>query len=362
TLRDGEQMPGVVFRPEQKIELAQRISGMGVDIIELMPAVSPSEAQVTEAIAGLGLDAEVTASTMLRRQDIELAAGCGVQSVTLFTSLSDIHLQHKLGITREQNLERAIEMADLALSHGLKVHFAGEDATRADTDYLCHFANSLPKGTGYFLVCDTLGCLTPRRAYSFFREICGRIRMPVGVHAHNDFGMATANTLAAMSGGASVISGTFTGIGERAGNAPLEEVILALRFLYGRSLDVRYSELNELCSLVEGYSGVPLQAHKPVIGRNAFSHESGTHADGVIKHPATYENFPPGFIGRERRILFGKHSGRRALEHFLGKGAGEGEISSLLERIKSISESEKRSLSLEEVLDIHTNAVGGQGA
>ncbi|MBI4020411.1 MAG: homoaconitate hydratase [Candidatus Aenigmarchaeota archaeon] len=353
TLRDGEQMPGVVFAPGQKIELARRISDFGADVIELMPAVSPSECDTTRAIANMGLGAtEITASTMLRKADIETAAGCGVQSVTLFTPLSDIHLQHKLGIGWEDNLAKALEMVDFARAQGLKVNFAGEDSTRTEKGRLLEFINALPKDIGYFLVCDTLGCLTPAKAYSLFSDVCTASKIPIGVHAHNDFGMATANTLAAVAGGASVISGTFTGIGERAGNAPLEEVILALRFLYGKELDVRYNDLAGLCGLVEGYSGVGLQPHKPVIGSNAFTHESGIHADGVIKYPGTYENFPPETISRERRILFGKHSGRKVLEHFFGKELGGEGIRLLLEKVKAVSETEKRALSLEEVKEI----------
>jgi len=355
TLRDGEQMPGVVFKPRQKRELAQKISDFGVDIIELMPTVSPSEAQVTRTIANLGLRAEITASTMLRKEDIELAASCNVDSVTLFTPLSDIHLKHKLGINRDENLTLSLEIIDDAKSHGLKIHFAGEDATRADINYIIEFINAISKDIGYFLVCDTLGCLTPSKTYSFFKEICTRSKSPIALHAHNDFGMATANTLAGLEAGASVFSGTFTGIGERAGNAPLEEVIGALKFLYNRELDVDYSALTELCNLVEDYSGVTLQAHKPLIGRNAFSHESGIHADGIIKHASTYENFPPEIIGQQRRFLFGKHSGRRVLQYALGRQIPDDEVSRLLEKIKSIAETEKRSLSLTEVMSIHKN-------
>ena len=360
TLRDGEQMPGVVFKPGQKIELAKKISDFGADIIELMPSVSAGEAEVTKTIAELGLKAEITASTMLRKQDIDLAASCNVDSVTLFTPVSDIHLKYKLGMSRQENLEKALESVDFAKSQGLAIHFAGEDATRADINYIIEFINALSKDIGYFLVCDTLGCLIPSKTYSFFKEICSRSKSPIALHAHNDFGMATANTLAGLEAGARVFSGTFTGIGERAGNAPLEEVISALKFLYNRELDVDYSALTELCNLVENYSGVTLQAHKPLIGRNAFSHESGIHADGIIKHASTYENFPPEFIGQKRRFLFGKHSGRRILQYALGRQIPDDEVSRLLEKIKSIAETEKRALSLTEVMNIHKNLEFGK--
>ena len=306
-------MPQVVFNSKEKTELAVKSSEFGTDILEVMPVVSNSERILTKELSNMGLDSEITASTMLKKEHIEIALDCGVQSVTLFTPLSDLHLKYKLEIDREENLSRALEMVDFAREHGLKVNFAGEDATRADINYVIDFINSMSGKIGYFIPCDTLGCLTPTATYSLIREIRENCNTPLCLHVHNDFGLATANTLAGLSAGAEIFSGTFCGIGERAGNAPLEEVCMALRFLDGIVLDVDYSMLTEICRLVELYSGMRLQSHKPVVGENAFTHESGIHADGVLKHPGTYENFDPGFIGGSRRFLFGKHTGRGIL-------------------------------------------------
>jgi homocitrate synthase NifV len=165
---------------------------------------------------------------------------------------------------------------------------------------------------------------------------------------HNDFGQATANTLAGIKAGAGLFSGTFTGIGERAGNTPLEEVIMALKYQYGKSLPLRYEQLGELCDLVESYSGVYLQVNRPISGKNAFAHESGTHVDGVLKYPGNYETFDPCEIGRERRFLFGKHSGKNGLRHFF-PGLSEEEYTKLLARIKSMSEQRGRAFLEEEV-------------
>ncbi|OYT42138.1 MAG: homoaconitate hydratase [Candidatus Altiarchaeales archaeon ex4484_43] len=353
TLRDGEQMPGVVFSPEEKIELAIKSSEFGTDIMEVMPAISISERILTKRLSDMGLNFEITASTMLKKEHIEIALDCDVQSITLFTPLSDLHLKYKLGVSREENLNRVLDMVDFSKEHGLKVCFAGEDSTRADINYVIEFANELSGKIEYFMPCDTLGCLTPSATYSFIKKLKENCRTPLCLHVHNDFGLATANTLAGLSAGAEMFSGTFCGIGERAGNAPIEEVCTALKFLDGIELDVNYSMLTEICNLVERYSGVKLQSHKPIVGENAFSHESGIHADGIIKHPRTYENFDPEFVGQTRRFLFGKHTGKNVLRYILKKyGIPHSNLDHLLEEIKSISEQQHCSLTETDVLDL----------
>lgn len=350
TLRDGEQMPGVVFTPEQKIKLAQKISDFGAHIIELMPSVSFQESKVTKTITSLGLDAEITASTMLRKQHIDLAASCGVDSVTLFTPVSDLHLETRLRKTREENLQASIEAIDYALDCGLKINFAGEDATRADTSYLLEFINTISPSIGYFLVCDTVGLHTPGKSYSFFRKIHKSTKCAIGLHGHNDFGLATANTLVGLEAGASVFSGTFCGIGERAGNVPIEEVVSALRFLYDKKLEVKYEALTDICRLVESFAEIPIQSHKPITGINAFSHESGIHVNGILKDPKTYEPFDPNLVGQERSIIFGKHSGKSYIRQKLG--VSDAEAGKILEKVKAISQKEKRPLSLTDIRNI----------
>ena len=353
TLRDGEQMPGVVFSPEEKIDLAVRSSEFGVDFIDIMPAVSNSERILTKRLSNMGLDADIIAATMLKKEHIEMALDCDVQGIILFTPLSDLHLRYKLKISREENLNRVLDMVDFSKEQGLKVCFAGEDSTRADINYVIEFANELSGRIEYFMPCDTLGCLTPSATYSFIKKLKENCRTPLCLHVHNDFGLATANTLAGLSAGAEMFSGTFCGIGERAGNAPIEEVCTALKFLNGVELDVRYDMLTKICNLVERYSGVKLQSHKPIVGENAFSHESGIHADGIIKHPRTYENFDPEFVGQTRRFLFGKHTGKNVLRYILKKyGIPHSNLDHLLEEIKSISEQQHCSLTETDVLDL----------
>jgi methanogen homocitrate synthase len=354
TLRDGEQMPGAVFTSEQKIELAEKFSQFGVDIIDVMPVVSKQERNTVKTLANMGIRSEISATCRLKKEDIETALSCDLKRITLFTPLSDLHLQYKLGIDRGENLQRALLMTDYARDHGLKVDFAGEDSTRANRDYLINFINQLSDKIHTFFIADTLGCLTPSKTYKFVQEVKKNCRCSIGLHVHNDFAVATANTLEGLRAGADIFSGTFTGIGERAGNAPIEEVCVGLKFLHGIDIEVKYDKITEICRLVERYSGVKLQYHKPLIGKNVFSHESGIHADGVIKHPKTYENFDPEFIGQKRRFVFGKYTGRGILRYVLGK-IREEELVEILGEIKSISESRKVSLSEENVIEIFEN-------
>lgn len=350
TLRDGEQMPGVVFSFEEKLNLAEKFIDFGVDLIDIMPAVSKTEFEVTKNLADLYPD-KISASCRLKKEDIDLTMRSGAKRITLFAPLSDIHLEKKLRVSREENLTRSVEMIDYARSHGLKVDFAGEDSTRADMDYLLSFIKSVENKVEIFFIADTLGCLTPKSTFDFVSKISKDRKCRTGLHIHNDFGLATANTLEGIRAGMDVFSGTFTGIGERAGNAPIEEVCIALKFLHGIEMNVRYEKLTNICRLVEEFSGVRLQRHKPIIGKNVFSHESGIHADGVLKEPRTYEYFDPSFIGQEREFLFGKHSGSGALRNILGNMPRE-QLIQFLNMLKILSETEKMSFSKDDVVHL----------
>jgi isopropylmalate/homocitrate/citramalate synthase len=351
TLRDGEQMPGVVFSPKQKIELAVKFSDFGIDRIEMMPAVSETERKVAKILCGMGMAPKLTASTMMRKDAVDMALDCGFEHITLFTPLSEIQLG-TIGMTPEENIRKSMEMGDYALSHGLRVCFAGADVTRASSEYVSSFINSLARKIEYFMACDTLGCLTPMKAYLFFREMCSKSRVPVCLHEHNDFGLATANTLSGIAAGARMFSGTFTGIGERAGNAPIEEVLSSLKFLLGIELPVKYGHLVEICSAVEKYSGARLQSHKPIVGRNAFRHESGIHVDGLLKNARSYEFFDPLLVGQQSSISIGKHSGGSVLEYLAGSKIIGWEKQQMLSRIKDESQRRGRSLTKNEVFKI----------
>jgi isopropylmalate/homocitrate/citramalate synthase len=332
TLRDGEQMPGVVFSKEQKIEV-----------------ISKSEREVAEYLAGCNLQSQIIAATMMKKDHINIARDCNLNGIILFTSLSDIHLNKKLNTTRKENLENSVKYVNYAKEKGLNVSFAGEDSSRADLGYLIKFINSLEDKIDSFFPCDTLGILTPMQTYDFIKKLKSETDCKIGLHCHNDFGQATANTLAGIEAGADIFSGTFTGIGERAGNAAIEEVVMALKYQYQKELPLNYQVLGEICNLVEKYSKAKLQDHKAISGKNAFAHESGIHVDGILKHPANYENFDPEEIGRKREILFGKHSGTSSLKYLFGEKFDNEEYLSMLQQIKSKSQLEKKSFSEQEV-------------
>ncbi len=352
TLRDGEQMPGVVFSYEEKLRLAELAIDFGVDFIDIMPSVSASETELAQELASRH-NKHISATCRARKEDIELAYKLGIRQIVLFSPLSDIHLLHKLRISREKNLRNSLEMIDYADRLGLCVDFAAEDCTRADWNYLKGFLSSISDKIRIFYMADTVGYLTPEHAYDFVSELKD-IHEDLGIHMHNDLGLATANTLAAIRAGAKCFSGTFTGIGERAGNAPIEEVCISLKYLYKKELNVKYERIAEICDLVEKYSGIALQSHKPLVGKNAFCHESGIHADGVIKYPATYEHVEPETVGRSRSFFFGKHTGRNVLRHFLGN-MDEETILNILTKIKTIAQNTKYVFSEREIVEISRN-------
>jgi len=356
TLRDGEQMPSVVFKSEEKIELAKKFDEFGVNFIDVMPVVSENEKYVAKRLVKEKLNAEISAITRLKKCDVDTALECNIPRVLLFTSLSDVQRKHKLNISREENLGRSLEMIDYALDHGLSVDFGGEDTSRLyleDPKYLASFVKQISNKINHFFPADTIGCLFPHETHEFVKYLKENCNCSIVLHHHNDLGLATANTLEGLRAGADAFSGTFTGIGERAGNAPIEEVCIALK-TKGINLDVKYEMLTEVCELVEKYSHVTFQKHKPIIGENAFSHESGIHIDAVIKDPKTYEIIDPETIGQRRKFLFGKHSGRSGLEYALrGLKHSDEEMNYLLKELKKLSESNKRTFSEQEVVELY---------
>jgi len=356
TLRDGEQMPSVVFKPEEKIELARKFDEFGVNYIDVMPVVSENEKNFVKRLTGERLRAEITASCRAKKEDIDNSIECDVGRVAIFSSLSDLHLKHVMKADREENLRKTLENIDYARSHGLKVDFAGVDSSRADKDYFNNFIKKTSGKVGIFFISDSVGCLTPKRSYDLVKSARKYCKSLIGVHMHNDFGLAAANTLAGLEAGADVFSGTFNGIGPAAGNAPLEEVCMGLKHLYGVDLDLKYGMIGEICGLVEKYSNARLQKHKPISGEYAFTHEAGIHVAGLTKDPLTFENFDPRTIGRERRILLGKQSGRSAVKYVLqrsDKSLSDEDVERALENIKNLSESEKKSFSIEEVIKLY---------
>ena len=368
TLREGVQTPTVFLTYVEKVKLAKMMDEVGVSIIAVgYPALSEEEKNSVRRIANEGFQhASLAASAGIRKSDVDACLECGIREISIFTAFNGINLQYRLKMTKEQVLQRTVECVQYAKKHGAKVDFVLEDSTRTPLeDILRIFHEAVKAGADRLVIADTLGFLRPlsmRYLISHVKEGLTQLgvkEVPLSIHCHNDFGLATANVLAGLSAGADSFSGTFTGIGERAGNSPIEEVCIALKYLHGIDLGVKFDKLKEICSLVEKYSGVSIQKHKPIVGKNVFVHESGIHVNGVIKHTRTYENFDPEIVGQKRKFLFGKHSGSSGLRFILKDfNPSEEEIKKLLKSVKNFSEHNKKSLSESDVCELFKTVSG----
>jgi methanogen homocitrate synthase len=290
----------------------------------------------------MGLDARVCCLARAKPGDVEVAIDCDVDMISIFIATSDLHIRHKYRKPRDQVLSEALDIIDLARDHGLKIRFAAEDASRTDISFLKEvFLGGVQRGADLISFADTVGCLVPMEMHAIMSELVAFVKRPLCVHCHNDMGLASANTITAAQAGAFQLHTTVNGIGERAGNAALEEVLVALKMKAG--ID-RYdlTHLTELSAMVERFSGITLQKTKPVVGANAFSHESGIHIAAILEDPHTYEFFLPGMVGGQRRFILGKHTGKKALEHIvatLGYRLNEQQICTVLDEVKELGES-----------------------
>ena len=320
TLRDGEQTPGVSLTPERKLRIARALDSLGVNVIEGgFARVSEGDFKALKLMAKQGFKAEIYSMSRAVIEDIDLAIKADVDGVHLVVPTSPIHLKYKVRKKPEEILKVCEECVDYAKRHGLKVELSAEDASRSSPAFLKEFfRRGLEAGADSLCVCDTVGILTPDKAYEFFSEICGEFKgVPVSAHCHNDFGMATANTLQALRAGAAQAHVTINGLGERAGNAPLEEVVLGALCLLGLKTTVKTNRIYEVSRLVSRLTGVPIQPNKAIVGENAFTHEAGIHVDGILKCPSTYEPLTPDLVGVKRRFVVGKHAGTAGIETLL---------------------------------------------
>ncbi|MDZ4993552.1 homocitrate synthase [Clostridium perfringens] len=358
TLRDGEQTAGVVFANHEKITIANMLSDLGVDQLEVgIPIMGGDEKKAIKEICKRNLKSSIMAWNRANKRDIEESIDCGVDSVAISISVSDIHIKHKLKSSREWVLEKMINAVEFAKKNGLYVSVNGEDASRADDDFLCQFMLEAKKaGADRFRYCDTVGVMNPFSIREKIEMIKKKTDMSIEMHTHNDFGMATANAIAGVLGGANHIGVTVNGLGERAGNAALEEVLMGLKYVHGYDIGVKTEMFKELSEYVSKASGRQLPAWKAIVGDNMFSHESGIHADGALKNPETYEAFNPDEVGLQRQIVIGKHSGKAALVNKFkeyGIILKEGEATCLLEKVRELSVMLKRSLFDKEIVQLY---------
>ncbi|HWJ03503.1 MAG TPA: homocitrate synthase [Verrucomicrobiae bacterium] len=349
TLRDGEQTAGVVFANKEKIRIAKLLDEIGVHQIEAgIPVMGGDEQEAIKSIVKLGLKASIMGWNRAVIADIQTSINCGVDAVAISISTSDIHIQHKLQTTREDVLERMVKAAEFAHAQGMYISVNAEDASRSDMDFLVQFATEAKKaGANRLRYCDTVGILDPFSTFDRIKTLIERTGIDVEMHTHNDFGMATANALAGVKAGANHVGVTVNGLGERAGNAALEEVVMALKVLEDTDLSFKTAKFRELSEYIALASGRDLPAWKAIVGTNMFAHESGIHADGVHKNPLTYEVFSPEEVGLMRQMVIGKHSGTSAIIakfREYGRELTDKEANDLLPRVRTLAVELKRSL------------------
>ncbi|MBS7643867.1 homoaconitate hydratase [Candidatus Bathyarchaeota archaeon] len=362
TLREGDQTPGVVFNFNNKLQIAHKLDEVGIQQIEAgFPAASQVEREAVKALAKEGLNAKIFGFARAVRGDVDAVIDCDAYGLVLSFPPSDIHLKYKLKMTKGQYLNTAIEIVEYAKAHGLYITYSAEDSTRTDLDFLkVVFKEVVKAGVSRARIVDTLGSIIPIAMKYLVSEVRKAVNVPIEVHCHNDHGLAVANSLAAVEAGASVLSTSVNGLGERAGLAATEEVIIALQNLY-RIGNFKTEKLSELCRLVEELSNVKLQPNKCVVGANIFAHASGIHQHGVIENPITYEPYPPEMVGQKRRLILGKLSGSHAVKLKLDEynfKVSEDELKLILVKIKERSEERRSALSDDEFLGIVKEVVG----
>lgn len=341
SLRDGEQAPGVAYSLEDKLEIAQIIAKMGIHCITFgFPAVSEQERSCIREIAALKLPFKRTVvGARLVQSDIDYALACNTSWIGVFISISDWHLHDKLKITETEALNRMAEHIPYALQGNVKVLFVFEDATRTPLPRLLRFVQqAVDLGVHAISLADTVGILVPSATYRLYSLLRKLVPCELACHFHNDLGMATANALAALEAGADLIDGTIMGLGERAGNIPLEELVVALQVKYGRDLGIRLDLLPKAAEIIARAAQVQWQVHKPILGSQIFQHESGIHVHGLLANPLCYQAYPPELVGQQHQIVYGKHSGMAGIVHLLQQEQIElprAQQLELLEKIKA---------------------------
>ena len=346
TLRDGEQTPGVALTVDEKIQIAQKLNNLGVDKIEVgFPASSKGEITSAKKLKALDLDSRLVGLSRSLTIDVDAVLDADLDYIHTFIGTSPLHRDYKLKKSKDEIIDLAISTVEYAKDHGLTVEFSAEDATRTERGFLFNvFENVVDAGADFLDIPDTVGILTPVVTREFISDIKESFNVPISVHFHNDFGLATANTLTAIECGASQAHVTVNGLGERTGNCSLEELVMTLKSAYNIDLGLDTTRLYSLSNLVGRLTGVKMPVNKPIVGANAFAHESGIHVHGILNNSSTYEPMSPEMVGHSRRIVLGKHTGANALKSKLKEyhiDLNEDQFYRVFNEIKSLGDSGK---------------------
>lgn len=346
TLRDGEQTPGVSLTPDEKMEIALQLDKLGVDVIEAgFPSASQGEEKALKDLMKAGLKAEICALTRTLKSDIDVAIRCGVNSIHTFISTSEVQMKHALNMKPDDILDAVQKSVQYIKDQGFICEFSPMDATRTEIGFLkkvCTVAEDA--GADRINVPDTVGIMNPESMRNLIRELSGLVKVPLSVHCHNDFGMAVANSLAGVEGGASQVHVTINGLGERAGNAALEETVMALHLIHKRKTRINTRLLYETSKLVSRMTGIITQPNKAIVGENAFAHGSGIHTRGIVAEPLTFEPIDPELVGRKRRLIAGKLAGKhgiRAELEEIGIYPNEKQLEEIVNRVKELGDKGK---------------------
>lgn len=346
TLRDGEQTPGVCFTLEEKVEIARKLDSIGVDVIEAgFPVNSDDEVNTIKMIKGLGLKAKICGLARCVTGDIDACLKADVDRAHIFIATSDVHLKYKLRMDEGKAFKQAMNAVEYAKAHGLECEFSCEDATRTPLERLVKFYSGVEAcGADVHNVPDTVGVMEPEAMQNLIGTLCKELKKPVSMHCHNDFGMAVANTLAGIKAGASQMHLTVNGLGERAGNASLEQAATALHAMYSVKTGIRLDMLKDISKLVERASMIRLTPNYPIVGDNAFAHEAGIHVHGVLAKAESYEPLAPEMVGQKRKIVMGKHTGKHAVSNFIKEkyNMNSDQITSVVEKVRCLTINKKK--------------------
>lgn len=361
TLRDGEQAPYVAFNTAEKLRIATLLDVCGADELEIgIAAMGVKEREDIKELLGLGLRARMMTWNRMKMEDLDSSLSCGVQAVDLSIPVSDLLIDVKFGGSKIKVLNELEKVVGTATKEGLFVCIGGEDSSRGNHDFICDVMElGRECGAHRYRYCDTIGVMTPTQTYKAIKALCDLDLLPIEMHTHNDFGLANANALSGIDAGAIGMNTTVVGLGERAGNASFEQILMALKHLYGESRTVDPLQLRELVQTVADAANINLAHNAPIVGERIFAHESGIHADGMMKNSHAYEPYEASEVGLQSSYPIGKHSGSATIRYHLarmGIRADNSILGDLLPKIREIVTSRKRVLETYELKSLYQDA------